>query len=90
MTENIGNIRDSDLEKFFDTHLEYGTILTYVVMADWTYGKRIKVKTSNGDYLVYFFENEVVSIWHYDLLGNRDEYNDNIINKLYNRNTKIE
>lgn len=57
---------ESSVVNFFDTHPELGAMKFPFVedATDWAEGKRLWVYTDKGNYLAYFIDKEIVTVYH--------------------------
>jgi hypothetical protein len=62
----------SSIKTFLQAHPNYGDLELISEMPNWASGKRKKVTTAEGEYLFYFKETEVISVYKYTPGGGRE------------------
>jgi hypothetical protein len=61
------------VKEFVKQHPEYGNVNSSTEMPNWESGKRLQIKTDNGDYLFYLIDKDVVGVDKYLENGQREK-----------------
>jgi hypothetical protein len=61
------------VKEFVKQHPEYGNVNSSTEMPDWESGKRLQIKTDNGEYLFYLIDKDVVGVDKYLENGQREK-----------------